>query len=187
MTVLGAIFAGGAARRFGSDKAAAPIGGMSMIDRVAERLGPQCDVLVVVGREWPGLISIADAPRAGLGPLGALAGALEYARTGGHGSVLTSGCDLPDLPLDLAKLLRPGPAVVKGQPLLGLWPAGLGPPLVSWLASGGDQAIRSWIEHIGARRVALPVQPTNINRVEDLDRFIRYGGRGPAITPPADR
>ena len=176
MTVLGAIFAGGAARRFGSDKAAAGIGGVAMIDRVAERLRPQCAALVVVGREWPGMISVADAPHPGLGPLGALAGALEYARVAGHGSVLTSGCDLPDLPLDLARRLRPGPAVVEGQPLLGLWPAGLGPPLVAWLARGGDQAMRSWIEHIGAYRIALPVQPSNINRVEDLERFVRDGG-----------
>lgn len=176
MSLLGAIFAGGAARRFGSDKAAAEIDGVAMIDRVAARLGAQCDVLVVVGREWRGLQSVPDAPQPGLGPLGALAGALEYARVAGHEAVLTSGCDLPDLPLDLAERLRPGPAVVQGQPLLGLWPAALAPALIAWLASGEDRAMRSWIANVGARHVPLPLEPSNINRIEDLERFIRDRG-----------
>jgi molybdopterin-guanine dinucleotide biosynthesis protein A len=60
MTLLGAIFAGGASRRFGSDKALADIGGVALLERVAARLRPQCDALVVVGREWPGLESVAD-------------------------------------------------------------------------------------------------------------------------------
>lgn len=172
MTILGAIFAGGAARRFGSDKAAAEIGGMAMIDHVAARLAAQCDVVAVVGRDWPGLVRIADLPRPGLGPLGALAGALSYAAAEGHEAVLSSGCDLPDLPLDLRERLSPGPAVVKGQPLLGLWPADLTAPLIAWLEGGGDQAMRSWIAHVGARRVALPEPPSNINTREDWERFV---------------
>lgn len=171
MTLLGAIFAGGAARRFGSDKAQARIGGMAMLDHVARRLRSQCDELVVVGREWPGLESVADRPRPGLGPLGALAGALSHAALHGYEAVLTSGCDLPDLPLDLAERLRPGPAVVKGQPLLGLWPAGLADELVRWLEKDRDRAMRSWIAHAGARSVALPVTVSNVNTPEDLERF----------------
>jgi molybdopterin-guanine dinucleotide biosynthesis protein A len=171
MTILGAIFAGGAARRFGSDKAAAEIGGVAMIDHVAARLAGQCDTVVVIGREWPGLVSVADIPRPGVGPLGALAGALSYARAGGYEAVLTSGCDLPDLPVDLRERLLPGPAVVEGQPLLGLWPSALATPLAAWLEGGGDRAMRSWIAHVGARRVALPNPPTNINTPEDMERF----------------
>jgi molybdopterin-guanine dinucleotide biosynthesis protein A len=168
---LGAIFAGGAARRFGSDKAAAEIGGVAMIDHVAARLAGQCDAVVVVGREWPGLVSVADVPRPGLGPLGALAGALRFALDGGYEAVLTSGCDLPDLPGDLYERLRPGPAVVEGQPLLGLWSSNLAGPLAAWLETDEDRAMRSWIAHVGARRVALPTPPVNINTVEDLKRF----------------
>jgi len=171
MSIIGAIFAGGAARRFGSDKAAALIKGLPMIDHVAARLAGQCDALIVVGREWPGLISVPDAPRPGLGPLGALAGALAYARAGGFAEVLTSGCDLPDLPTDLAHRLAPGPAVAEGQPLLGLWPAELAPALIAWLEEDGDQAMRSWIAHVGAHRVVLPTKPTNINTPADLERF----------------
>jgi molybdenum cofactor guanylyltransferase len=169
--ILGAIFAGGVARRFGSDKAAAMIGGVAMIDHVAARLRAQCDAVAVVGREWPGLIAVADAPRAGLGPLGALAGALSYALTNGFDAVLSSGCDLPDLPLDLRERLSPGLAVVEGQPLLGLWPSALAEPLIAWLEADGDRAMRSWIGHVGARRVALPTSPSNINTVQDMERF----------------
>jgi len=171
VSILGAIFAGGAARRFGRDKAAAEIEGVAMIDHVAARLGGQCDTLVVVGREWPGLVSIADIPRPGLGPLGALAGALGFALDGGFEAVLTSGCDLPDLPTDLLQRLLPAPAVVKGQPLLGLWPSALAPRLIGWLEADGDRAMRSWIAETGARRVVLPVEPTNINSVADWERY----------------
>jgi molybdopterin-guanine dinucleotide biosynthesis protein A len=173
LKVMGAIFAGGLARRFGSDKAAARIGDATMLDQVAARLAGQCDEVVVVGREWPGLRSVADQPRPGLGPLGALAGALCFAAEQGHDAVLTSGCDLPDLPPDLGERLRPAPAVVAGQPLLGLWPTELARALVDWLLAGHDRAMRSWIAHVGARGVALPIPPSNINTTEELERFLK--------------
>ncbi|XHS00249.1 molybdenum cofactor guanylyltransferase [Sphingomonas sp. DBB INV C78] len=179
MTILGAIFAGGAARRFGGDKHAAPIDGRAMIDHVADRLRPQCAELVVIGRIWPGFLCVEDAPLPGLGPLGALAGAMHYALAAGHDLVLTSGCDLPDLPLDLAALLAPAPAVIQGQPLLGLWPASMAGPLVAWLEQDGDRAMRSWIAQNNVRRVALKADPANINTVAELDRYRA------SLTPPA--
>ncbi|TVV70910.1 molybdenum cofactor guanylyltransferase [Sphingomonas solaris] len=176
MTILGAIFAGGAARRFGGDKAAAPIGGRAMIEHVAARLAPQCDALVIVGREWPGLTTVADRPRPGLGPLGALAGALTHARATGHDLVLTSGCDLPDLPLDLAARLAPAPAVVRGQPLLGLWHAADADRLAAWLEGDNDRAMRSWIAAIDARRVSLERDPANINTQSELAAYLAREG-----------
>ncbi|HWL46408.1 MAG TPA: molybdenum cofactor guanylyltransferase [Sphingomonadaceae bacterium] len=173
MTILGAIFAGGAARRFGGDKAEAAIDGRAMIEHVAERLGGQCDRVVLVGRWRPGFETVADAPAPGLGPLGALAGALCYAGANGHALVLTSGCDLPDLPRDLAARLAPASAVVLGQPLLGLWDAALAPALVRWLERGGDRAMRSWIAEAGARRVPLDQRPSNINTRDELAAFLR--------------
>jgi molybdopterin-guanine dinucleotide biosynthesis protein A len=170
--IAGAIFAGGAARRFGSDKAIAMIDGRPMIDHVAARLRRQCAVVMVVGRAWPGLIAVEDRPHHGMGPLGALAGALIHAFENGFDMVLTSGCDLPDLPVDLAERLGAGPAVVKGQPLLGLWPAALGSTLVDWLTTAEDLSMRAWIDHIEARRVALERAPANINRPEDLEAWL---------------
>lgn len=173
MTIIGAIFAGGAARRFGSDKAEAAIDGRAMIEHVAERLAGQCDAVVLVGRRRAGLETVADAPAPGLGPLGALAGALLHARANGHALVLTSGCDLPDLPRDLVARLSPASAVVRGQPLLGLWDSDLGPALVAWLEKGGDRAMRSWIAESGARTVALDAPPSNINTPDDLAAYLR--------------
>jgi molybdopterin-guanine dinucleotide biosynthesis protein A len=171
MRILGAIFAGGAARRFGRDKANAQIEGKAMIEHVAARLAVQCDRVIVVGREWPRLAFAPDMPRPGLGPLGALAGALTYASAQGYDAVLTSGCDLPDLPTDLLERLQPAPAVAAGQPLLGLWLSDLGPRLIEGLETDGDRAMRSWIAEIGARNVALSVDPSNINSVADWERY----------------
>lgn len=180
MRIAGAIFAGGAARRFGSDKAAAVIDGIAMIDHVAARLRRQCAVVMVVGREWPGLIAVEDRPAPGLGPLGALAGALAYAKTDGFDAVLTSGCDLPDLPVDLADRLRAGPAVVMGQPLLGLWPVDLADDLVGWLGTTEDRSMRAWIDHAKARRIRLPSEPANINRPEDMESWLLSRSRPPS-------
>lgn len=165
---LGAIFAGGVARRFGSDKAAALLDGVALIDHVAARLRRQCDAVVVIGRQWPGLASVGDLPGPGLGPLGALAGALVHAGRAGYAEVLTSGCDLPDLPLDLAARLGAGPAVVAGQPLLGLWPSELAKALLAHVAETADRSMRGWIAASGARSAALEGVIANINTVDDL-------------------
>ena len=168
MTRLGAIFAGGQARRFGSDKAAALLDGRPLLDHVAARLAAQVDALVVVGRDWPGMERVDDRPEAGLGPLGALSGALTHAARTGFTDVLTSGCDLPDIPGDLAQMLAPGPAVVKDLPLLGLWPATLAGDLLRHLAETDDRSMRGWIAQSGARAVTLPQALSNINTPQDL-------------------
>jgi molybdopterin-guanine dinucleotide biosynthesis protein A len=172
MKCLGAIFAGGQARRFGSDKAAARYGGMALIDHVAAHLRPQVDTLVVVGRAWKDLVGVEDRPVPGLGPLGALAGALVHAEAHGFDTVLTSGCDLPDLPDDLVRLLSPAPAVIAGQPLIGLWPAALARDLVAYLEADGNRALRSWIAGASARRVSIGRALPNINTPEDLEALI---------------
>src|SRR3990167_7470371 len=88
LRVLGAILAGGKAQRFGSDKAHALWRGERLIDRFAAALGPQCEDLVVCGREEPGFTSLPDRPEAGLGPLGGLNAALHHARDNGFDAVL---------------------------------------------------------------------------------------------------
>ncbi|WP_157217235.1 molybdenum cofactor guanylyltransferase [Flavisphingomonas formosensis] len=173
MSILGAIFAGGQARRFGSDKAAVEIDGIAMLDHVAAQLAPQCDALVVVGRQWQGLAAIADQPRHGLGPLGALAGALVHAATEGYDAVLTSGCDLPDLPDDLIQRLSPASSVLRGQPLVGLWDVRLRPLLIAHLDQSADRSMQGLIEKAGARRVDPPRALANINTPDDLAAYRR--------------
>ena len=169
--ILGAVLAGGASSRFGSDKALAEIDGERLIDRTVAALGRQCEAVVVCGRTWPGVQTVADRPSAGLGPLGGLAGALALAKTGGYAAVLTAPCDVPDLPDDLLARLAPAPAYLIECPVIGLWPAALAEVLDRHLADGGRRSMRAWAEVAGARGVTLDHPMTNINRPEDLATY----------------
>lgn len=168
MTLLGAIIAGGAARRFGADKGAALLGGEALVDHVAHALAGQCDAVIIVGRDWPGLIRVEDRPYAGEGPLGGLCGALHHGRENGFDAVLCAGCDTLPVPADLAARLSPGPAVMEGHWLMGLWPVSLADALDRWLADQPDRSIRGFMRHVGARIVALDGDFVNINTPEAL-------------------
>jgi molybdopterin-guanine dinucleotide biosynthesis protein A len=166
--ILGAILAGGQARRFGSDKAQALYDGARLIDRVAAALAAQCGAVVVCGREEPEFACIPDWPEAGLGPLGGLAAALRHAQAKGFTYVLSAGVDAPDLPHDLAATLKgEGAAIVESQPVVGLWPAAAAPTLADFMAGGGRSLYR-FADHVGARRIDLPRPLMNVNRPEDL-------------------
>lgn len=166
--VLGAILAGGQARRFGSDKAHALYEGARLIDRVAAALMAQCDALVVCGRAEPGFTCIPDWPEAGLGPLGGLAAALRHAGADGFAHVLSAGVDAPDLPHDLAvSLAGEGAAIVESQPVVGLWPVNALPALEAFMHGGGRSLYR-FADAITARRIDLPAALMNVNRPEDL-------------------
>lgn len=176
MKILGAILAGGNARRFGSDKAEAIIDGKSMMAHVAARLAPQVHDIIICGRTWEGLTFVPDRPATGLGPLGGLAAALHYAASNGFDAVLSTGCDLPDLPLDLIEMLLPAPAVIKGQPLLGLWNSTLSGTIDEHLSTTDDLSIAAWIRKIGARQIEISRAVSNINTPGDLEAFMRKAG-----------
>ena len=166
--ILGAILAGGQARRFGSDKAQALYQGERLIDRVANALLAQCGGLVVCGRKEPKFRCIPDWPEAGLGPLGGLAAALCHAREQGFSHVLSAGVDVPDLPHDLAmSLAGEGAAIVESQPVVGLWPVADFPAIDTFL-SGGGRSLYRFADAIAARRIDLPTALMNVNRPEDL-------------------
>jgi molybdenum cofactor guanylyltransferase len=169
--VLAAVIAGGRSRRFGSDKAAATLKGQALLDHVISALVRQADQLIVVGRDWPGCTSVADYPNKGLGPLGGLCAALRYAEPKGFDEVLTAGCDVLPVPPHLRQHLSPGPAVVRDQPLFGLWPATLFTQLLQHLAGGADRSIRGWIEVAAARQVRLDVPLHNMNTRDDLESY----------------
>lgn len=166
--ILGAILAGGAARRFGSDKAHALFEGTRLIDRVAAALSAQCEALVVCGRAELWFDCLPDWPEAGLGPLGGLAAALRHAEAGGFAHVLSAGVDAPNLPHDLAaRLAGEGAAIVESQPVVGLWPVAALPSLEAFLGEGRRSLYR-FADHIGARQVELAQALMNVNRPEDL-------------------
>lgn len=168
MRILGAILAGGQSRRFGSDKTQAMFQGKALLNHVSDALRPQCAELVIAGREWPGIISVADIPLNGQGPLGGLAGALDYAQRNGFDAVLSCGCDLLGIPSDLAERFGAAPAILDELPIVGLWPADLADTLAMWLADPANRSVYRFADHIGARRVPTPASITNINRTSDL-------------------
>lgn len=169
MRLLGAILAGGAARRFGADKALAEWRGARLIDHVAALLTAHTEALVIAGGTREGLAAVADVPAPGLGPLGGVAGALAYAEREGFDAVLTLPCDTPKLPPGVLETLADaaGAACLADLPVAGRWPAALAQPLAQWLARTDDRSMRAWTRTIGA--TALPHPPiVNVNRREDL-------------------
>ncbi len=167
--ILGAIIAGGRSSRFGSDKACAVLDGRPLLDHVLVGLGAQTDAIVVCGRDVPGCVSLADRPHSNIGPLGGMAAALHHAAQHGFDGVLTSACDTPQVPADLAETLASSePAVVIGQPLFGYWPASLSTRLDDYLDAANSYAVGAWAVWAGARRVSYAGKIPNINTVADL-------------------
>jgi molybdopterin-guanine dinucleotide biosynthesis protein A len=166
--VLGAILAGGRARRFGSDKAHALYEGERLIDLVAASLSAQSSGLVVCGREEDGFDCLPDRPSADLGPLGGLNAALHHASANGFTHVLSAGCDVPNLPSDLIETLAgDSAAIVRSQPVVGLWPTDLADQLDAFIAEDG-RALYGFAERAGARQIAFDPPLLNVNRPEDL-------------------
>ena len=168
--ILGAILAGGQSRRFGSDKAHALFKGEPLISHVFRHLRAQTEGTVVVGRMDLGHISIPDNPIGGHGPLAGLNAALIYARDDGFDAVLSAGVDVPNLPEDLVETLSgEGAAIVRSQPVVGLWPVGVAEELARYLDEGG-RALYGFAERIGARQVAFDPPLMNVNEPGDLGR-----------------
>lgn len=175
MRDLGAILAGGRSSRFGSDKALATLDGRALIDRVAEGLAPQVDVVIVVGRSHHALTAISDRPGRDLGPLGGIAGALHYGVMHGFDHVLTVPCDAPFLPGDLGERLSigEGATFVADLPVIGRWPVAALAVLDNLLSGGGSRSVRAFADRIGARGIAFSGTIVNINTPDDLLRLTR--------------
>ncbi|MBP2276316.1 MULTISPECIES: formate dehydrogenase accessory sulfurtransferase FdhD [Sphingomonas] len=169
MRALGAILAGGQSRRFGTDKALAEWNGAPLLAHCAAALSPQVDHVVLCGRVWDGLESVADRPEPGLGPLGALNAALHYAAVHGYDAVLTVPVDVHPLPTTLRRLLEgAGAAVLDRQTAIGWWPTSLAIRLDTHIATGA-RSLESWIALTDARRIDdTELGLVNINRPDDL-------------------
>ncbi len=174
MKILGAVIAGGQSIRFGSDKADARLAGRRLIDHAIDGLARQTGQIVICGRYEPDYPCLADRPAPGLGPLGGLAAALHFATGLGFTGVLTSACDTPLVPGDLAqRLVGEEPAIVAGQPLFGYWHASLTGALDSFLLDPANRAVGKWASFACARRVQYSSELPNINTVAALDELHR--------------
>ena len=166
--ILGAVLAGGQATRFGGDKALAELGGQTLLARAVDALAGWCDHVGVIGRGTAPAPTLPDWPAAGMGPLGGIAAALRFAEDAGYAEVLTCGVDSVGLPENLPALLAPAPAYLVDQPVIGLWPASAASAVTAILESDGRHSMLAFAEAIGARAVAVPQAPANINTLADL-------------------
>ena len=174
MRILGAIIAGGQARRFGADKAAALLGGKPLLEHVVDALRPQVEALVVVGRDWPGLDVVADRPPGAVGPLAGLNAALHHARISGLDGVLSAGCDTLPVPTDLAaRLVGAPPAYLEGHFLFGWWPTSLAGLIEIHLGEDNDRSLRGWIARCSAQAIPVSAALYNLNTPADLARYER--------------
>ncbi|WP_313534507.1 molybdenum cofactor guanylyltransferase [Sphingomonas sp.] len=174
MRPLGAILAGGQARRFGADKALASLDGRALLDHVAAALAPHCEGVILCGRAGAG--GIPDRPAPGLGPLGGLNAALHAAAQRGTARVLVAPCDTPLLPLALLEALiaRTGSSFVAQLPVLGLWDTALAPACDAYIASGARASMRAWADHAGAEAIDWEGPIPNINSANDLSRVTGF-------------
>src|SRR3546814_16547033 len=103
VTRLGALLAGGGARRFGRDKALALWAGRPLIAHAADILIQHSDALVVCGRltSPPAVPHLADRPAPEPGPLGGMCAALCPAADPGHARGRPTGCASPSIDAEL--------------------------------------------------------------------------------------
>jgi molybdenum cofactor guanylyltransferase len=175
MKLLGAIIAGGKARRFGSDKALAQLDGKPLLQHVIDGLRQHCAAMIICGKNWPDMKCVPDYPQPDMGPLGGLCAALHYAQAYGFDAVLSAGCDTLPVP-DMTKLLGDSAAVVAGQYLFGFWPVTLAAQLVRHLASQDNHAMMYWLTISGARHVAYPTEFYNLNTQSDFALYQQVKG-----------
>lgn len=166
---LGAVIAGGRSRRFGSDKALAPIEGRAMIEHVVAGLRPWVDDLAICGRAHGEDRFLPDDPAAGLGPLAGFNAALNYAAANGFGSVLTVPCDTPRISHEIFDALcrQTGPACLSDCPVIGIWPVGLARRLNDFVLTDPRRSVRKWAKLSGAADLSIAA-PVNVNSAADL-------------------
>lgn len=203
---LGVILAGGLARRMGGgDKPMRTIAGRTILERVIERLAPQCDALIINANGDParfaatGLPVIADDVPDFAGPLAGILAALDW--TAVHRPeiawVVSVAADSPFLPRDLvsrlhaARMERDVPLACaesggQAHPVNALWPVSLRADLRHALVVENERKIDRWTARHGVAPstwAAEPVDPFfNANRPEDLieaERLIGVFGEAP--------
>ena len=160
--ILGVVFAGGASRRYGHDKASAELDGISLLHRVASCIRPQVDALAISGRSRR-QFAIPNIPDelAGDGPLAALCSVLRLATREGWPFVTTVSCDTPFIPGNIVSKLN---TALRGHDCaLASWGGVLHPTCALWATTAcakieaainsGERSLRRAIAHLDAVEV----------------------------------
>lgn len=156
------ILAGGQSRRMGAPKALLEIRGLPMVRWLAERLGPECESVMVSAGE-PALA--AGLPRvpdrfAGAGPLAGILAGLEATR----GPVLAVACDMPLVTRDSVRAILEGlnghdaAVPVAGglpEPACAAWSQRAAGPIAAALERG-EHRVRDLLDRLDVAWVARP-------------------------------
>lgn len=185
-SISGAILAGGRGQRMGAaDKGLLPFLGRPLINHVVDILRPQVGRIFVSANrhreayEQLGFPVLSDRDSGFLGPLAGIARVLEEASTP---YVLVVPCDMPFLPMNLAKNLIAAltthggeVAVTRGagrlQPLCILMKCEVEQDLIRYRESGGAK-VQDWVLGLQHCVVDFPDQPEafcNINTQDNLN------------------
>lgn len=105
---LGLILAGGASKRFGTNKALVHLDGRPIVAHVVQRAAPQVDGLVLNAAEDDAATGLPVVPdlAPGEGPLGGWLAGLAYAKQQGFSLMATFACDTPHFPADTVARLK---------------------------------------------------------------------------------
>ncbi len=189
---LGLLLAGGLARRMGGgDKPLRSIAGRTLLAHAVDRLGPQCDGLLVNANGDParfagyGLPVVADSVADFAGPLAGILAGLDWLaeQRPDLAWLVSVAADTPFIPRDLVARLHaarisagvPLACAASGgwtHPVIGLWPVALRAELRQALTVEGERKIDRWTARHGVVAVEWPVAPVdpffNANRPDDL-------------------
>ncbi|OZA15641.1 MAG: molybdenum cofactor guanylyltransferase [Polynucleobacter sp. 24-46-87] len=187
--ITGLILAGGRAQRMGGiDKGLIPFHGKAMIESAISRLKPQVSTILINANRsitkysHYGYPVLMDETPDFSGPLAGFSVGLKHCKTP---YLLTSPCDSPLLPTDLAKKMadqleandlelvfassKEGDGKIWSQPVFCLMKSGLHDSLDAFL-SKGDLKIDRWFKELRSGTVVFenPQVFANVNTPEEL-------------------
>ena len=189
---VGVLLAGGLARRMGGgDKPLKTIAGRTILERVVERLKPQCEALILNANGDParfafaGLPVVPDSVPGFAGPLAGILAALDWAAA--HQPqikwVASAAADSPFIPQDFVSRLHAARQAAdvplacaesggQAHPVNGLWPVALRQDLRHALVVEDMRKIDRWTARHGIAHSAWPAEPVdpffNANTPEDV-------------------
>jgi molybdenum cofactor guanylyltransferase len=191
--VIGLLLAGGQSRRMGGgDKTLRVLDGVSLLERVIERLRPQVDALVLNANGDPARFAefalpvVADSVPDFAGPLAGVLAGLDWAAVHRPDStfIASVATDAPFLPADLVARLTAARQAAeadlacassagRAHPVFGLWPLRLREDLRRAIVDDGIRKVDEWTARHRLVTVPFahsPIDPFfNANRPEDLE------------------
>jgi molybdopterin-guanine dinucleotide biosynthesis protein A len=200
---LGLVLAGGLARRMGGgDKARIRVGGVTILQRVLERIKPQCAAVILNANGDParfadaGLTVVPDSVPGFAGPLAGILAGLDWmaAHRPDIADMASVPGDCPFLPTDLVARLAAARATAGTplacarsgdwrHPVVGLWPVSLREDLRHALVEEDLRKIEIWTARHGIVTVDWPVEPIdpffNVNTPEDAARAEQMAAKEP--------